>query len=42
VLLPGWLDSDAAHWQSRQLRHGFRRVVQDDSRLAGLAERAKR
>lgn len=31
LLLPGWLDSDAAHWQSRwQRRHGFRRVVQDD------------
>lgn len=31
VLLPGWLDSDAAHWQSRwQAAHGFRRVTQDD------------
>ncbi|HEY0857839.1 MAG TPA: alpha/beta hydrolase [Albitalea sp.] len=31
LLLPGWLDSDAAHWQSRwQAVHGFRRVVQDD------------
>jgi predicted alpha/beta hydrolase family esterase len=31
LLLPGWLDSDAAHWQSRwQALHGWRRVEQDD------------
>jgi uncharacterized protein len=31
LLLPGWLDSDAGHWQSRwQRRHGYARVVQDD------------
>jgi predicted alpha/beta hydrolase family esterase len=31
LLLPGWLDSDAAHWQSRwEARHGHRRVEQDD------------
>lgn len=31
LLLPGWLDSDAAHWQSRwQQLHGDRRVEQDD------------
>lgn len=31
LLLPGWLDSDAAHWQSRwEQRHGDRRVTQDD------------
>jgi uncharacterized protein len=31
LLLPGWLDSDAAHWQSRwQHLHGYERVVQDD------------
>ncbi len=31
LLLPGWLDSDAAHWQSRWERlHGYRRVDQDD------------
>jgi predicted alpha/beta hydrolase family esterase len=31
LLLPGWLDSDAAHWQSRwEQRHGFQRLVQDD------------
>ena len=31
LLLPGWLDSDAAHWQSRwERRHGWRRVTQSD------------
>jgi predicted alpha/beta hydrolase family esterase len=31
LLLPGWLDSDAAHWQSRwEARHGCRRVDQAD------------
>jgi predicted alpha/beta hydrolase family esterase len=31
LLLPGWLDSDAAHWQSRwEQLHGDRRVEQDD------------
>ena len=31
LLLPGWLDSDAAHWQSRWERlHGDRRVTQSD------------
>lgn len=31
LLLPGWLDSDASHWQSRwERRHGYRRVEQDD------------
>jgi len=31
LLLPGWLDSDAAHWQSRwEQLHGHRRVDQDD------------
>ncbi|HJV59531.1 MAG TPA: alpha/beta fold hydrolase [Albitalea sp.] len=31
LLLPGWLDSDAVHWQSRwEQLHGFRRVQQDD------------
>ncbi len=31
LLLPGWLDSDAAHWQSRwELLHGDVRVQQDD------------
>jgi predicted alpha/beta hydrolase family esterase len=31
LLLPGWLDSDAAHWQSRWERlHGCERVLQDD------------
>lgn len=31
LLLPGWLDSDAAHWQSRWERlHGDHRVTQDD------------
>jgi uncharacterized protein len=31
LLLPGWLDSDATHWQSRwQHQHGYTRVVQDD------------
>ena len=31
LLLPGWLDSDAAHWQSRwQALHGDERVQQDD------------
>jgi len=31
LLLPGWLDSDAGHWQSRwEHQHGDRRVQQDD------------
>jgi predicted alpha/beta hydrolase family esterase len=31
LLLPGWLNSDAAHWQSRWERlHGHRRIDQDD------------
>ena len=31
LLLPGWLDSDEPHWQSRwQTLHGWRRVEQDD------------
>lgn len=31
LLLPGWLDSDPAHWQSRwEALHGDHRVVQDD------------
>ena len=31
LLLPGWQDSGAAHWQSRwEALHGFRRVQQDD------------
>ena len=31
LLLPGWLDSDAGHWQSRWERaHGYTRVVQSD------------
>ena len=31
LLLPGWLNSDAAHWQSRwETLHGHRRVEQDD------------
>jgi predicted alpha/beta hydrolase family esterase len=31
LLLPGWLDSDPAHWQSRwEALHGFERVRQDD------------
>jgi uncharacterized protein len=31
LLLPGWLNSDAAHWQSRwELLHGYTRVEQDD------------
>lgn len=31
LLLPGWLDSDASHWQSRwEQVHGDRRVTQDD------------
>ena len=31
LLLPGWLNSDAAHWQSRwQSLHGYQRVEQDD------------
>jgi predicted alpha/beta hydrolase family esterase len=31
LLLPGWLDSDADHWQSRwETLHGDRRVEQDD------------
>ena len=30
-LLPGWLNSGPAHWQSRwEALHGFRRVEQDD------------
>jgi hypothetical protein len=30
-LLPGWLDSGPAHWQSRwETLHGFERVQQDD------------
>jgi predicted alpha/beta hydrolase family esterase len=33
LLLPGWLDSDAAHWQTRwEVLHGDRRVQQDDWR----------
>ena len=33
LLLPGWLDSDAAHWHSRwQRMHGYRRVTQSDWR----------
>ncbi|MBX3621000.1 MAG: serine hydrolase family protein [Rhizobacter sp.] len=31
LLLPGWLDSDASHWQSRwEQLHGDQRVTQDD------------
>lgn len=31
LLLPGWLDSGPAHWQTRwEALHGDRRVVQDD------------
>ena len=31
LLLPGWLDSDPPHWQSRwELLHGCERVQQDD------------
>lgn len=31
LLLPGWLNSDPAHWQSRwEALHGHRRVEQDD------------
>ena len=31
LLLPGWLDSDAAHWQTRwEALHGCRRVEQAD------------
>lgn len=31
LLLPGWLDSDAMHWQTRwETIHGARRVEQDD------------
>ena len=31
LLLPGWLDSDPPHWQSRwEATQGCRRVVQDD------------
>ena len=31
LLLPGWLDSDPPHWQSRwEAVHGYRRVVQAD------------
>jgi uncharacterized protein len=31
LLLPGWLDSGPAHWQSRwQVLHGHDRVTQDD------------
>jgi predicted alpha/beta hydrolase family esterase len=31
LLLPGWLNSEAAHWQSRwELLHGYTRVEQDD------------
>jgi predicted alpha/beta hydrolase family esterase len=31
LLLPGWLNSDAAHWQSRwEVLHGYTRVEQDD------------
>jgi uncharacterized protein len=31
LLLPGWLNSDPAHWQSRwELLHGYTRVEQDD------------
>jgi predicted alpha/beta hydrolase family esterase len=31
LLLPGWLNSGPAHWQSLwEARHGYRRVEQDD------------
>ena len=31
LLLPGWLSSDAAHWQSHwERQYGYRRVEQDD------------
>jgi len=31
LLLPGWMNSDAAHWQSRwEALHGHTRVEQDD------------
>ena len=31
LLLPGWMNSDAAHWQSRwEQLHGWTRVEQDD------------
>jgi predicted alpha/beta hydrolase family esterase len=31
LLLPGWLDSDPGHWQSRwETLHGYRRVTQSD------------
>ena len=31
LILPGWLNSDAVHWQSRwEALHGYRRVEQDD------------
>ena len=31
LLLPGWLNSDTAHWQSRwEVLHGYHRVEQDD------------
>lgn len=31
LLLPGWLDSGPAHWQTRwEIRHGFERVQQSD------------
>lgn len=31
LLLPGWLDSDPTHWQSRwEAAHGCRRVTQSD------------
>ena len=31
LVLPGWLDSDPAHWQSRwEAQHGYTRVVQAD------------
>ena len=31
LLLPGWLDSDPGHWQSRwQRAHGYQRVEQSD------------
>lgn len=31
LILPGWLNSEAAHWQSHwELRHGYTRVEQHD------------
>ncbi len=31
LVLPGWLNSDAAHWQSRWIaRRGYHRIEQDD------------